>query len=64
VGRLLTWVLLVPLFYAFFLPFGALLRRGRSDRLARRFDAGATSYWEPRESRRPTHASGQLDRQY
>src|SRR5262245_40670692 len=64
VGRLLTLLLLVPLFYAFFLPFGLLLRRGRKDRLARRFEPGAASYWEPRDSRAPTRASDRLDRQY
>jgi hypothetical protein len=63
-GRLLGYALLVPLFYAFFLPFGLLLRRGRRDRLARRFDPDAPTYWEPRESRAPRLASGQLDRQY
>ena len=63
-ARLLTWALLAPLFYAFFLPFGLLLRRGRRDRLARRFDPGATTYWEPRDARAPTLASAHLDRQY
>ncbi len=63
-GWLLTWALLAPLFYAFFVPFGLLLRRGRRDRLARHYDAGAATYWESRDSRTPTLASGQLDRQY
>ena len=43
---------------------GLLLRRGRRDRLARRFEPGAASYWEPRDSRAPTRASARLDRQY
>ena len=46
-GRALTWLLLVPLFYLFFLPFGALLRRGRRDQLKRYFEPDKESYWEP-----------------
>ena len=34
-GRGMTWLLMVPLFYLFFLPFGLLFRRGRRDRLRR-----------------------------
>jgi hypothetical protein len=45
-GRALTWVMLVPLFYLFFLPFGLLLRRGRRDQLKRYFEADKPSYWE------------------
>jgi hypothetical protein len=60
IGRLVTWLLMAPLFYLFFLPFGKLLRRGRRDRLQRYFDAGAETYWE-------THApvpTSSLERQY
>jgi hypothetical protein len=64
IGRILTVALLVPLFYAFFVPFGLLRRRGRRDRLARRFDAGAATYWESRESDDSRIASEQLERQY
>ena len=46
-GRALTWLMLVPLFYLFFLPFGVLLRRGRRDRLKRYFEPDKESYWEP-----------------
>jgi hypothetical protein len=46
-GRAMTWLLMAPLFYLFFLPFGKLLRRGRRDRLRRYFEAEAESYWEP-----------------
>jgi len=46
-GRALTWLMLVPLFYLFFLPFGFLLRRGRRDQLKRRFEPDQESYWEP-----------------
>jgi hypothetical protein len=61
-GRLLTWILLVPVFYGFFAPFGQLLRRGRRDRLKRRLEPEAATYWEPHEG--PTAASSSLERQY
>jgi hypothetical protein len=47
VGRGMTWLVMVPLFYLFFLPFGLLMRRGRRDRLRRFCDGGASTYWEP-----------------
>jgi hypothetical protein len=49
-GRVLTWVMLVPLFYLFFLPFGLLMRRGRRDRMKRFFEPDAESYWEPHKA--------------
>ncbi len=61
-GTALTWILLVPVFYLFFLPFGALLRRGRRDRLKRYYERDAESYWEPHEG--PTAASDSCERQY
>ena len=61
-GRVLTWVLMTPLFYLFFLPFGLLFRRGRRDRLRRFVDPSATTYWEPHDG--PTAASGSQERQY
>ena len=61
-GIALAWLLLVPIFYLAFLPFGLLLRRGRRDRLRRRLDPDAVSYWEPHDG--PTAASGSRDRQY
>lgn len=45
--RALTWLLLVPLFYLFFVPFGALMRRGRRDRMKRYLEPDAETYWEP-----------------
>jgi len=60
VGRAMTWIVMVPIFYLFFLPFGKLLRRGRRDRLHRYFDAGAETYWEPHTPMR----SSSLERQY
>jgi hypothetical protein len=61
-GRGLTWLLLVPLFYLFFLPFGLLLRRGRRDRLKRYLEQDAESYWEPHSG--ATAASSSRMRQY
>jgi hypothetical protein len=61
-GRLLSWVLLVPVFYGFFAPFGRLLRRGRRDRLKRQLEPDAQSYWEPHAG--STAASASFERQY
>lgn len=57
IGRVLTWILLPAIFFAFFVPFGALFRRGRRgrrDALQRRFDRDAPSYWKPADPRRQT----------
>jgi hypothetical protein len=62
IGRALTWLLLVPLFYLFFLPFGLLFRRGRRDRLKRSFDSEAPTYWEALEG--PTAASSSHEAQW
>jgi hypothetical protein len=62
VGVGLSWLLLVPFFYLFFAPFGALFRRGRRDRLCRRYESDAATYWEPHEGQRAS--SSRLDRQY
>lgn len=61
-GRLLTWLLLAPVFYGFFVPFGLLLRRGRRDRLKRRLDPDAPSYWEAHAGL--TAASSSYEKQY
>ena len=61
-GRAINWILLVPLFYLFFLPFGLLFRRNRSDRLRRYTDPEASTYWEPHEG--ITAASDLRERQY
>ena len=45
-GTILTWVLLVPLFYLFFTPFGLLMRPGSRDRLERRLESDAPTYWK------------------
>lgn len=62
IGRGVTWLLLVPLFYVFFAPYGALLRRGARDRLKRRLEPDAASYWEPIEG--PTAASASYETQW
>ncbi|MEE8537912.1 MAG: hypothetical protein V3U86_10205 [Acidobacteriota bacterium] len=46
VGTILTWILLVPLFYLFFTPFGLLMRPGSRDRLERRLESAAPTYWK------------------
>lgn len=51
VGGVLTWMIMVLLFYLFFLPFGLLFRRGKKDRLKRHRDAEATTYWETCDGR-------------
>lgn len=61
-GEGLNWLLLVPLFYLFFLPFGLLLRRGRRDRLKRYLEQELESYWEPHSG--PTASSASRMRQY
>lgn len=58
VGLVLTWLLLAPVYYLFFAPFGRLFRRGRRDPLRRGFEADAPSYWQKRDRARP------LDRPY
>lgn len=52
VGRVLSWVLLMPLFYLFFFPFGALSRRGRRDSMKRWTEPEAPTYWTDREDTR------------
>ncbi len=56
-GRLLAILLLTPVFFLFFLPFGRLLRSGRRDRLERWWDPAALSYWHRRDDAPRTKAS-------
>ena len=60
VGHATTWVVMIPIFYLFFLPFGKLLRRGRRDRLRRYYESEAETYWEKHT---PMQTST-LERQY
>lgn len=48
-GTALQWLLMPAVFYLVFCPLGRLLRRGRRDRLRRRFEPDAATYWEPHE---------------
>jgi hypothetical protein len=48
IGTMLTWILMVPLFYLFFLPFGLLFRRGHRDPMEREFPTGSASCWRSR----------------
>lgn len=48
IGRLLAVLLLTPVYFLFFVPFGRLLRTGRRDRLERWFDPAAATYWRRR----------------
>lgn len=60
IGAILTWVLLTPVFFLFFVPFGMLMRRGARDRLRRRFERDRATYWK---ARAPEDA-GSLERPY
>lgn len=62
IGRVLTVVLLVPLYLLFFTPFGGLLRRGRRDRMKRWYEADAPTYWQPREA--PPEGIERYERQF
>jgi hypothetical protein len=64
IGTALTWILLPFVFYVFFVPFGALFRRGRRDSMQRFFDPDATTYWTPRGTRSGRTASSSHERHY
>ena len=64
VGLVLSWVLLGPVFFLFFVPFGLLGRRGRGDRIGRTFDRTATTYWITRPERSPEAERAALERPY
>lgn len=56
IGVGMSWLLLTPLYYLFFAPFGLLFRRGAADRLERRFDRSAPTYWKRRAVESPSPA--------
>ena len=62
VGRALSYVLLSLIFWAFFVPFGLLFRRGRRDSMKRYYEPDAETYWTGREPGRT--ASRSRERQY
>ncbi len=58
-GNRLGQLLLAAVFYLFFLPFGALFRRGKNDRMRRFYEPDATSYWESPDAVRTISRSRQ-----
>lgn len=64
VGLVLSWALLGPVFFLFFVPFGLFGRRGRGDRIGRTFDRTATTYWITRPERSPEQERAALERPY
>ena len=49
VGTVLTWLLLAPVYYLFFTPFGLLFKRGARDPMKRTLSKDAETYWQKRE---------------
>jgi hypothetical protein len=64
IGQALTWILLPAIFYAFFVPFGRLFRRGRRDAMRRFFDREAPSYWTERGAPGTRAGSASHERPY
>lgn len=64
IGTVLTWALLTPVFFLFFVPFGLLARRGRGDRIGRRFDRAAKTYWTTRPAKTEEARRAELERPY
>lgn len=62
IGRVLSVLLLTPVYWLFFTPFGRLLRGGRRDRLARWSDPEAATYWRRRDPEEPS--LDRYERQY
>jgi len=57
VGRAMAALLMPLVFYAVFVPFGLLFRRGRRDSMRRFFEPDAATYWSRRERGRTASAS-------
>lgn len=53
IGIGMSWLLLTPLFYLFFLPFRFLFRRGTRDPMQRLFEPRAPTYWKKRAVETP-----------
>lgn len=64
IGTALTWLLLAPVFFLFFVPFGLLARRGKRDRIGRRFDRSAATYWITRPTKTDAERRIELERPY
>jgi hypothetical protein len=52
VGVVLTWLLLAPVYYLFFTPFGLLFKRGARDPMRRELSKDAETYWQTRDRQR------------
>ena len=50
VGFVMTWFLLLPVYYLFFTPFHWIFRTGRRDAMQRSLNPEADSYWIVREA--------------
>lgn len=50
VGSAVAWIVLMPIFLGFFVPFGLIFRRGQKDPMKRMFVPEAASYWREREA--------------
>ena len=48
VGSVVAWIVLMPSFIGFFVPFGLIFRRGEKDPMKRMFSPSAPSYWRER----------------
>ena len=48
VGVVVGWIVLLPVFVLFFVPFGRLFRRGERDTLKRQLDPARPTYWHER----------------
>ncbi len=49
VGVVVTWLVMLPIFGLFFVPFGLLFRRGAKDPMRRGYDTALPSYWKRRD---------------
>lgn len=47
-GQVVGWIVLMPVFLLFFVPYGLLFRRGANDPMKRAFDSAASSYFRTR----------------
>jgi len=64
IGTILTWLLLAPVFYLFFTPFGLLFRRGSRDPMRRSFDRSVPTYWKRRDDSSSKHDRADLERPF
>ncbi len=66
VGLSISFVVLLFLYYLFFVPFGALFRRGDRNKLALGFASGKSSYWVDRtlSSGEPSGKKKKYDQQF